>query len=168
MKWSVPQLMVFKEKGLHIDEKVDVSGIKELDRECNIDSVRVTGDAYFSKEAITFRLTITGTMILPCARTLNDVEYPFSIDATEIFQLVDWATFQEDEEIHKVKENTVDLIPYIKERILLEKPMQVFCNKDDGPAPATGSGWELQTEEQESTNQIDPRLKDLEKFFDGK
>ncbi|MBU9720459.1 MULTISPECIES: YceD family protein [Bacillaceae] len=169
MKWSVQQLLPFKEKGLHIDESVNLSELKEIDREIrDISPVRVTGDAYFSKQAITFRLVISGTMTLPCARTLNDVDYPFTIEATEIFQLDEWATFDEEDEVHEVKENTVDLFPYVKERILLEKPMQVFSDKDEGPAPATGHGWELKDESDEEDNKIDPRLKDLQKFFDEK
>ncbi|WP_078595459.1 YceD family protein [Evansella clarkii] len=168
MKWSIQQLLAYKEKGLNINETVDVGSIKEIDREIrDIAPVNVTGEAYFTNNSITFQLVIEGKMILPCARTLNDVEYPFDIEATEIFKLNDWATFDEEEEVHELKDNQVDLLPYVKERILLEKPMRVFSDAEEGPAPASGKGWELQTKEEES-QKIDPRLKELEKFFDKK
>ncbi|MDQ0253834.1 uncharacterized protein J2S74_001206 [Evansella vedderi] len=166
MKWSVQQLLTYKEKGLHIDESVDVSEIKKIDREIrDITPVRVIGDARIMKQSVTFRLVISGSMTLPCARTLNDVEYPFNIEAVEIFQLDEMAVFDEEDEVHKVKGNTVDLFPYVLERILLEKPLRVFSNEDEGLAPASGKDWELQTKEEDSVK-IDPRLKELEKFFD--
>ncbi|SDY76574.1 uncharacterized protein SAMN05421736_103245 [Evansella caseinilytica] len=168
MKWSVQQLLSFKGRGLHIDETVDVSEIKEIDREIRgIAPVQVTGDAHFSSHAVTFKLEITGEMILPCARTLQDVTYPFAIAAAEIFQLDGKATFIEDDEVHELKDNTVDLLPYIKERILLEKPLRIFSDKNEASAPVSGTGWELNVKDKEEKAAIDPRLKELEKFFDN-
>ncbi|MDG5788306.1 YceD family protein [Evansella sp. AB-P1] len=167
MKWLVQQLLTHKENGLHIDESVDVSEVKEVDREIrDISPVQVTGDAFFSSKAVTFQLRISGTMILPCARTLNDVEYPFTIEAIEIFRLNDRGIFEEEEEVHDIENNTINLLPYVKERILLEKPLRVFSDKDESLAPASGKGWELRTKEEEK-GKIDPRLKELEKFFDN-
>ncbi|WP_096435521.1 YceD family protein [Alteribacter populi] len=166
MKWSVQQLLSYKQKGLHVNESVDVSDLVKKDREIrHISPVHVTGDTLFSNDAITFRLHIEGKMTLPCARTLNDVEYPFSIEANEIFKLDEWATFEEEEDVHELEDNTVDLLPYVKERILLEKPMQVFSDEEEGPAPVSGKDWELVPEEEQG-KKVDPRLKDLEKFFE--
>ncbi|MBM7095882.1 MULTISPECIES: YceD family protein [Alteribacter] len=166
MKWSVQQLLSYKEKGLHIDESVDVSDVKTTDREIReITPVHVKGEAVFARDSVTFRLQIDGSMTLPCARTLNDVEYPFSIEANEIFKLEEWATFEEEDDVHELEDNTVDLLPYVKERILLEKPMQVFSEAKEGPAPAEGKDWEMVSSE-EQAKKVDPRLKDLEKFFD--
>ncbi|PYZ97910.1 hypothetical protein CR205_04760 [Alteribacter lacisalsi] len=166
MKWSIQQLLSYKHNGLHIDESVDVSELQKRDREIRqISPVHVTGEAAFTSNAVTFELRIEGEMTLPCARTLNDVKYPFSIEANEIFKLEEWADFEETEDVHELEDNTVDLLPYVKERILLEKPMQVFSGKEDGPAPAQGKDWELVSEE-EQQKKVDPRLKKLEKFFD--
>ncbi|MCE7794718.1 YceD family protein [Salipaludibacillus sp. CUR1] len=167
MKWSVQQLLAFKQKGLQIDESVDASKVKEIDREIrDITPVRVKGETFIANDSVTFQLDISGSMTLPCARTLNDVEYPFSMQATEIFLLDEWATFEEDEDVHELKDNTVDLMPYVQERILLEKPMRVFSDKKEGPAPESGNGWELTTKDEPQKEKVDPRLKELEKFFD--
>ncbi|WP_280769096.1 YceD family protein [Salipaludibacillus daqingensis] len=169
MKWSVQQLLAFKKNGLHIDESVDMSKIKEIDREVReINPVKVKGDAFFTRDAVTFQLELSGSMTLPCARTLNDVEYPFSINATEIFQLDEWATFDNDEDVHELEDDTVDLMPYLQERVLLEKPMRVFSELKEGPAPESGEGWQLTNPDEEQQQKIDPRLKELEKFFDKK
>ncbi|MCR6095929.1 DUF177 domain-containing protein [Salipaludibacillus agaradhaerens] len=171
MKWSVQQLHAFKQKGMQIDELVDANKVKEIDREIrDISPVHVKGEALINHSTATFNLEISGSMTLPCARTLNDVEFPFSIAATEIFQLDEWTTYDGDEDVHELIDNTVDLMPYVRERILLEKPMRVFSEKKEGPAPEEGEGWELTTKEDQNEPQdkVDPRLKELEKFFDKK
>lgn len=171
MKWSVQQLLAFKKNGLHIDESVDMSKVKEVDREVReITPVRVKGDAFFMKDAVTFHVEISGSMTLPCARTLNDVEHPFSIHATDIFRLDEWSTLDqnEDEDVHEVEDNTVDLTPYVLERILLAKPMRVFSDLKEGPAPESGEGWNLTKMDEEQQQKVDPRLKELEKFYNKK
>ncbi|NJP36461.1 YceD family protein [Alkalicoccus luteus] len=171
MKWSIQQLQAFRRDGLELDETVDVSQVKEGDREIReVTPVHVKGTGSISKDLATFTLTIEGSMTLPCARTLNDVDFPFVIEAIESFKLSEWATFDEEEEddVHEVEGNTVDLMPYVRERILLEKPLRVFSDKPEGPAPESGSGWELQAEEQEAAKEkkVDPRLAKLKQLFD--
>ncbi|ADH99147.1 YceD family protein [Salisediminibacterium selenitireducens] len=174
MKWSVQQLQALRHKGLQVDESVDMSQIMQVDREIRgVTPVLVRGKALFSKESVTFLLQISGSMTLPCARTLNDVEHPFTIQATEIFPLDEWATFEEDDEdVHDLDGQTVNLLPYIQERILLEKPLRVFSDKKAGPAPEEGPGWQLnlnvEEDEESDDTQVDPRLKKLEQFFDKK
>ncbi|PTL39724.1 YceD family protein [Alkalicoccus saliphilus] len=168
MKWSIQQLFSYRDKELHLDESVDAEELKQRDREIrDISEVQVQGHGSVSKDLATFILNISGKMILPCARTLNDVEYPFSIDAVESFQLSERATFDEDDDVHELTNNTVDLKPYVMERILLEKPLRVFSGEPTGPAPNTGEGWELQAEEESPSagQKVDPRLAKLEDYF---
>lgn len=167
MKWSIQQLQSFRNDGVLLDESVDASEVKTFDREIReITPVHVKGSGTVSRDLATFHLQISGMMILPCARTLNDVEFPFHIDAVEAFQLSERATF-DDEEVHELTSNTVDLLPFIRERILLEKPFRVFSENKDGPAPESGEGWELQAEnaEENQPKKVDPRLAKLEKMF---
>jgi uncharacterized protein len=169
MKWSVQQLNTLKNKGIIIDEMVDVSGLKKVDQEIrDISLVHVKGEGSFSNHSITFTLEITGEMILPCSRTLADVSFPFKIQTAEMFKLNDWIGFDDhDDEIHDLENDTVDLLPYIKQAILLEIPIQIFCEGIQGEAPPKGNDWELITEENKK-DRIDPRLADLSKFFDDK
>lgn len=168
MKWSIQQLQSFKNEGVLLDESVDASEVKQLDREIReISPVHVKGSGSISRDLATFHLSISGTMILPCARTLNDVEYPFAIEAVEAFQLSEGATFDEEDEVHELTSNTVDLLPFIRERILLEKPFRVFSEKSEGPAPESGNGWKMQAENAEESQEkkVDPRLAKLENLF---
>lgn len=166
MKWHVNQLTQLRHKGLTIDEKVNLEDLKELNKEIRkVFPVHVEGRGEFSGENITFDLQIEGNLVLPCSRTLVDVDFPFSIHTTETYQL-DPKDFGVDENLHQLDGEVLDLIPIIKENILLEIPMQIFSesNKAEG-APQSGKGWEVVTEE-EKKDQIDPRLADLQKFFE--
>jgi|SRR5690625_4455613 len=150
------------------DEIVDVSELETLNNDIRqIDPVHVKGICTVDKDEVIFSFTIKGKMILPCARTLVDVTYPFEIKATEIFStsasLVEEA---EKDEIHLLTEDTLDLTPYIKENIVLETPYRVFSDEE---VIEEGDGWAFYEEDQhkvEKETKIDPRLAKLQKLID--
>ncbi|AST92162.1 MULTISPECIES: YceD family protein [Sutcliffiella] len=170
MKWSLMQLNLFTHKGLYIDETVDLNDITAVDSSIrSISPVHVTGRADLSSKKATFHLKIEGTMILPCTRTLVDVNFPFTIETKETFLFETASYTEEDEEIHVLQGDVVDLIPIIKENILLEIPMQIYADSinEEGAAPQSGKGWSV-VEEEEQGDKIDPRLAGLAKFFEKK
>jgi uncharacterized protein len=60
----------------------------------------------------------------------------------------------------------IDLTPVVKEEILLEIPMQIFCEsvqKEEG-APQEGKDWQVITED-DRKDRIDPRLAGLGKLL---
>src|SRR5690625_4932356 len=64
---------------VYFDEMVDISNLalsKSNDIR-KIDKVQVKGFVVAEKDEFIFSFTVTGKMILPCARTLADVDYPF-------------------------------------------------------------------------------------------
>ncbi|MEI3606738.1 YceD family protein [Pseudogracilibacillus sp. SE30717A] len=151
------------------DELVDVSDLVKLNNDIRqINPVRVKGMCTVEKEEFVFSFTIKGEMILPCARTLVNVSYPFEINATEIFSTASTLD-QEDEEdgIHLLTEETLDLTPYIMENIILETPYRVFS---DEKALEKGEGWSFYIEEDElkteQENKIDPRFAKLQSLLD--
>ncbi|RSL29611.1 DUF177 domain-containing protein [Salibacterium salarium] len=176
MRWSIQQLLAKNEKGFDVDDTVDVSDIKEHDQEIrDISSVKVTGNAAFTGETVTFHLRLEGSMILPCSRTLADVNFPFDIQMTESFQLDGNPVDEEDIHLHEPENGYVDLLPLIKENILVELPIQIFADgidENEAPAPQTGKNWEVITEDkarekkEENKSEVDPRMADLAKFFD--
>jgi uncharacterized protein len=169
VKWTIHQLHQLQNKGLTIDETVDVSDLKQVDKSIrDISPVHIQGRADLSSTKFTFHLTIKGTMVLPCSRTLVDVLYPFEIHTTETFLLNDY-DYTTDEDSHVVQGEMIDLLPVVKELVLLEIPMQIFSKDEnvEGAAPQSGKDWEVITEEQVK-NKIDPRLAGLAKFFENK
>lgn len=164
LKWTLRQLERRKDEGITFDETVDVSELTERDHEIReISPVRVTGSAMFESRKISFSLHVSGTMVLPSSKTLEDVNYPFDLHTMEVFRLDSSVEAEEDEQIHDIENETIDLLPYVKEAILVEKPIRVVG--EDEELLASGNGWEVVTEE-DKRNEIDPRLKKLEQLLD--
>ena len=170
MKWTIHQLYQLQNKGLTFDEIVDGKEFVNTDPQIRrMSDVHVKGRADISSSKVTFHLKISGEMTLPCARTLVDVPYPFSIEATETYLFNSDADYENDGEMRIVEGEVVDLLPLIKELIIVEIPLQVFSDNQEqkGAAPQSGKDWEVVTEE-EQQEKVDPRLAVLENFFKNK
>lgn len=167
LKWNMQQLRAAKHRQFSFDETVNLDRLKEVNEEIrSVSPVQVRGEAIFTGNVVRFPLHITGTLILPCSRTLADVEFPFDLTVEEQFTESDYVAAS-DEDIHLIEGETVDLLPFVEEHILLEMPMQVFAEDgEQGEAPPQGKGWELITEPEAQEKKVDPRLADLAKFFD--
>lgn len=111
----------FKNTEIRDLKDIHVSGIVEIDFEDNIN----------------LELKISGLMILPCAVTLQDVEYKFETDIEE--------SIGKFEEIYKNNKNTLEISSILWENIVLEIPIRVVaeCVK---PSNTSGDGWELISE----------------------
>ncbi|WJY28829.1 MULTISPECIES: YceD family protein [Sporosarcina] len=174
MKWSIHQLRKFKQGSIPLDEVVDLSSVKEKNPEIReISPVHLTGYCTVGSKKISFHFRLEGKMILPCARTWNDVDYPFSIETDEQFSWDEYVLAQDDE-IFPVTGDTIDPMPLFEELILLEVPMQVYCEGAEAMTEASGTGWSYTTDEEynkqleeEQETKTDPRLADLARFFES-
>ena len=169
MKWTLSQLQKYRSKGYPIDETVNADSIKKVDPSIRkVSPIHIQGRADIDSTKVTFHLQIKGSLVLPCSRTLVDVDYPINVETTETF-LLKVSEYETDvEEVHQVNGDVIDLMPVIEEILLLEVPMQVFCedSKEEG-APQSGHDWEV-IQEQDKQDKIDPRLAELAKFFENK
>ncbi|NEU29481.1 DUF177 domain-containing protein [bacterium LRH843] len=169
MKWSLQQLNSAKRKPFTFDETIDLSSLKETSNEIRkVSPIRVKGSAVYSGSMITFTLHVSGELILPCARSLADVQFQIDLDVIERYYPANEYMGEEldDDDIHLFEGDIIDLTPAVKERILLEIPIQVYADENVlEQALESGEGWEFLTEERKK-NRIDPRFADLAKFFD--
>ena len=167
MKWTLSQLQKYRSKDFPVDETVNMEEIKKIDPTIRrVSPIRVTGRADIDSSKVTFHLKIKGYLVLPCSRTLVDVNFPIDVETTETF-LLKGLDYEVDEEVHQVKGEVIDLQPIIQEILLLEVPMQVFCEDYTGKdaAPQSGKDWEV-IQEQDKQDKIDPRLAGLAKLLD--
>lgn len=168
MKFSVEKLKAEAHHGpISFEEYIDVSDLLNLPNNeiREINQVQIYGMIVIESNEIVFDYTIAGEMILPCARTLVDVTYPFRFRATEIFT-TKLSKADEEEEIHYVSEDTIDLRPYILETIILQKPYRVFAENAEVEG---GEGWSFYTEDdftEKEKDKIDPRLAKLQQLLD--
>ena len=167
LKWTLNQLQKYRNKDFTIDEMIRVDEIKQTDPTIReVSPMHITGRGDIDSTKVTFHIKIEGHLILPCSRTLVDVKLPINVDTTETF-LLQGSVYETEEETYQVKGDVIDLMPIIREILLLEVPMQVFCDDvdSDEAAPQSGKDWEVISEEEQS-KKIDPRLAGLAKFFD--
>jgi uncharacterized protein len=175
MKWSINQLQRYRQGAMPLDEAVDLESVKKRNPEIrNITPVRVTGSCTIGSKKLACRFRLEGTMTLPCSRTWEDVELPFSIETDEQFSW-DEAVLATDDEIHPVVGDVVDPTPVFEELVLLEVPLQIYSEQADDMQQAEGKGWSYTTDEaynarlrEELETKVDPRLAGLAKFFESK
>jgi len=156
--------------------EIDVSDLVNLHNDIRkITPVRVQGNYALDGEEIIFTLNMSGEMILPCARTLVDVPYTFDIHEVEVFTTSLYIGEDEEEnEIHPVEGEVIDLGPCIKENIMLAVPYRVFSDDEEAVknAPFEGEGWTYTLEEDEDDVErkdvVDPRLQKLQKLLNDK
>jgi len=160
---KIPIQKIYQSEVLEVEESVDLSKLVEVNSDLRkIGSVSVRCEASINDNLIHTQLNIVGEMVLPCARTLIDVNYPFEIDTLELFSEHPLTSEEEEGEIHLVEGEILDLEPYIRENVLLEIPMRVFASEEEIKKHAidSGEGWSVLSEEEKS-NEIDPRMAKL-------
>lgn len=181
MKISIHEIeKTVHNKPFKLDHEVDVSELESMNRDIRkAEPAHVQGECMVEGKEYIFSLNIKGTMILPCARTLNDVPYSYDLHVIEIFTTSQYLTKEEkEEEIHPIDGYIIDLKPYILENILLHKPYRVFSKEKAKDMKFKGEGWELMMEEdfekqiakqEEDSNEeqaIDPRMAKLKGLLD--
>ncbi|MEG2620874.1 MAG: YceD family protein [Bacilli bacterium] len=143
--------------------KYEISEEIEIDKSCLINTeikrispVKVSGFIALVEDEYELNLRIKGVMILSCARTLKDVEYPFDLSINEIIG-------ENSDNSLEITQNRVDIFPIIWQYILMDVPLRVLhstanCIKTEG------DGWRL-TDENEKKETIDPRLSKLSEYL---
>lgn len=120
MKWTTHELIKLENIDNEINETIDITELIDNTDIIKISPVEVTGDfEIYDSEEFAFYLDIKCTLILPCALTLEEVEYNVDLSVEEVF------TTNKDDESNNIDGITIDLLPIIWSNILLDKPMRV-------------------------------------------
>lgn len=171
MKWSIAQLQKYRDRGLDINDTVDMTELESLDNDIRrISPVQVKGRADIRHDEVLFHLDVSGEMVVPCSRTLVDVPYPFHIPLTERFVLKpEEGESYEQQDVHVPDGHVVNLRPILEEAIILEIPLQIFSPDADQHVIQEGKDWAFYEEDTALPDKekpaVDPRLAGLESFF---
>ena len=136
--------------------KMDNSYYKDTDIK-NLSDIKVKG-SIIRKENQDNELsdyiecTIEGEMIIPDSISLEDVNYPFTIEYNDFIY-----------NNHLKSENILDILAFLWENIVLEVPLQ-FTKVSD-LSKFHGDGWKLVSEDElkKDNNPFSELLKDFEK-----
>ena len=115
-----------------------------------------------SDDLFTLKGIIDGIMILPDDITLEDVEYHFSIQIEENFG----ETVENDENNLEITQNTIDILPFLWQNIVVEIPSKVRGNANED-INLEGDGWRLINEDEVHASNNSP-FSDLQKLLDDK
>lgn len=121
-----------------------------------ISPVKVNGFVSNNEENYELDINIIGEMVLPCCRTLKDVNYPFDIHIDEIID-------ENNDNSLEIIQNSLEIFPIVWQNILVDVPLRVLA-PDAKDEPIEGDGWRLITEET-NEEKVDPRLAKLKDYI---
>lgn len=138
---------------ISFDEEVSFpSDMLEKSDIIDIENTRVVGTILIdASNELVIKCNVSGKMILEDSISLDNVEYPFSIDIDENIE----------ENLEK-DENSIDILPILWQNIVLEVPLR-FTKVDD-LSKYNGDGWKLISEEEASSTSNNPFLELKEKY----
>ena len=121
MKWSLEQLYKYHDFPLEFNGTTKYDEYIKTADIIRMDDVKYSGTARaIDYDVYEFNIHIETTLYLEDSRTLEEVEYPLSLDVKEVF-----GKDPDNEDMRYVPKNTIDLYDVIWENILLEKPMRI-------------------------------------------
>ena len=143
---------------INIDEilKVDDKYLENTEIR-RISPLKVVGNIKNNEQEYELDINVSGTMVLGCARTLKDVDYPFSIDINEIID-------ENGENNLQIIQNRLEIFPIIWQYILVDVPLRVL-HPDAKEESLEGDGWRLIKEDEAKKEKIDPRLSKLKDYI---
>lgn len=158
MNIDVSKLFSNSENEVLINEVYSFSKEELLGTEIiRLDDLKVNGNIIKNSiDEIILNIIIEGTMVLPCAISLKEVNYDFECEISENIDDL----FQKSLKNSENNQKTIDILPIIWENILMEIPIRVVSD-DVSDVVTKGDGWELITEEAGNINPNLAKLKDL-------
>lgn len=169
LKWNLQWIVKQKDGCFSFDEMLTFPSemFHNLSQINGLKDVHVTGQGRLDTKnrQLYVDFQVRGQMILPCAVSLEDVDYPFDIETSVVFAFY---KPQDDEDVIEVKRDMVDLTPVVFQEIMMDVPMRVV--KKGATLKTEGNGWKVLNEEDEHEDEdyIDPRLAKLKDYFKDK
>lgn len=155
-----------KKNLVQLKETIDVTDLLKIRKDIiGSESLYMDGQAKYVAGII----EVTGELTLPiefiCSRCLSQfcqkLHFPFKEVFTQNADQID----KEDDAVHLVSEDKVDLNPYVEENVFLGIPYIPICEENcKGLSPTTGLNLNIYPSEHKE-ERIDPRLAALADFF---
>ena len=154
--FDISKLKNNTEQTLQIDETINFKeeDIKNTEIQ-RLENINVKGTiSRIETDIYHININITGNMVLLCARSLEEVDYPLNIHVDKNINEV-----ANDDEKQLILQNTLDIFAIVWENIVLEVPLRVI--KEDANFLKEGNGWSLKDESDKETNSPFSELKSM-------
>jgi uncharacterized protein len=157
-----------KANAVHFDETVDLSdALKESNDILDAGPIHISLHALHHDKVAEVTGQLSIDVEQPCSRCLNPVKQKLVIPFHETFARAadESETVNEDEEIHFVTEDKIELLPYVIENVMLALPYIPLCEEAClGLCPECGINLNLHACDC-NRQKLDPRLAGLADFF---
>ncbi|GAB7190560.1 DUF177 domain-containing protein [Kineococcus sp. NUM-3379] len=100
--------------------------------------------------------TVTGRAEGECVRCLDDVSRDVSVELQELYTYEARASAEDDDELHSLDGDLLDLEPVVRDAIVLALPFQPVCT-EDCPGLCAECGAHLAEDPEHSHENVDPR-----------
>ncbi|MCF6095039.1 YceD family protein [Microaerobacter geothermalis] len=163
---TVSQLLQLKGKPLSIKEEFDLSGLAKSNKEIiSISPVFFEGESGVQADIIMIKGTVSGQAELSCSRCLTPFTFLFHLPFSESFHQGIRGDWDDEVEVHQLKDDRIELSPYIEEKIILSLPFIPICKEEClGLCPQCGKNKNLESCECKM-EKIDPRWAGLAALF---
>jgi len=106
--------------------------------------------------------TASGVAVGECIRCLDEVRLPLEISFTELFSYPENRVAEdEDEDVHLVEEELINLEPVLRDAVVLALPFQPVC-REDCPGLCSECGVHLADDPAHTHENADPRWSALQ------
>lgn len=152
--FDISKLKNNTEETLKIDETINFKEEDIQNTEIQrLENIKVKGTiSRIETDIYHININITGNMVLLCARSLEEVDYPLDIHVDKNI-----SEAANDDEKQLILQNTLDIFAIVWENIVLEVPLRVI--KEDADFLKEGNGWSLKDEREEEANSPFSELK---------
>lgn len=165
VKYSRLDFIKSADRTIRLDEQMTF-GLSKFPHRLNglreVNDVWISGQLHYDEtsELVLSNLDVRSSLVIGCAITDEDVDYPLQFEFDESFSFIE----SEDESVHVVKHDVIDLGSYLFQSILAQVPLKVV--KKGTLSYPKGEGWELLTQKEfeQCEKPIDPRLAKLKEF----
>ncbi|WP_025028045.1 YceD family protein [Caldalkalibacillus mannanilyticus] len=169
---NVKQCLELKGKELPLKHTYELAQLTQRNKQLlSVSPIQFEGQGQMQSGVFVIKGTLQGTCIVACSRCLGDVNLSILQELEERFNIqAKLGTIEENEEqeIHEVIGQEINLTPYVENEVLLSIPSFPVCRSEEeckNHLPQEGKDWNVLTEKMKQ-DKIDPRLADLAKFFD--
>jgi len=154
MWMDVSKALSFPGQTYPFQADIEIPPMIVLDDPVSFTDVHGSGEYVGSGSAVTVRMQITGKVTSQCALCLEPVTEEISCEADALFK----PGAVEGEDDYPLEGCKIDLLPYVREALLLELPMRFVCSDDcKGLCPVCGANRNTtRCSCQEGENRLNP------------
>lgn len=157
--------LAFKGTTRQFNQSIDITHLIQGQLEIlKAEPLDINLEASSAPNAVHVKGELSTELLLVCTKCLSHFDEPLLIPFQKVFTSLPISSEEEDN-VHLITEDKVDLMPYVEEDVILALPFTTLCSESClGLCPHCGNNLNEQPCECK-LHVMDPRLEGLKKYF---